>query len=119
MNLSVDGRHAMEIMVTSPEVFARIKPEQWSAAAINLVKKQLVAGKQTREDYLRIKEALGTAVFDKALDALKPLHLKQMAQRIDRGVDIEKVKTGAKALSHIREVLSPSWDKPDTELATT
>ncbi|MEL6569860.1 MAG: hypothetical protein AAFQ22_15705 [Pseudomonadota bacterium] len=118
MSLTVDGRKAVEIMVSSPDVFARIRPEQWSAAAINLAKKQLIAGKQTRSDYLKVREALGSAMFEQALDALKPMHLKQLAQRIDRGVDPEKIKTGAKALAHIREVLSDAWETPGAQLET-
>lgn len=118
MSLTLDGKRALEIMVGSPDVFTRIRPEQWSAAALNLAKKQLTAGKQTREDYLRIRDALGTAMFDHTLDALKPMHLKQLAQRVDRGVDPEKIKTGAKALAHIREVLSEDWQAPETELET-
>lgn len=118
MSLTLDGKHALEIMVGSPDVFARIRPEQWSAAALNLAKKQLIAGKQTREDYLRIRSALGPAMFDHTLDALKPMHLKQLAQRIDRGVDPEKIRTGAKALAHIREVLCEDWQAPETELET-
>lgn len=119
MSLTLDGKRALEIMVGSPDVFARIRPEQWSAAALNLAKKQLTAGKQNREDYLRIRGALGPSMFDLALDALKPMHLKQLAQRIDRGVDPETIKTGAKALAHIREVLSDDWHAPETGLETT
>lgn len=114
----MDGKRALEIMVTSPDVFKKIRPEQWSTAATGLAKKQLIAGKQTRDDYLRIREALGEAMFDHTLDALKPMHLKQLAQRIDRGVDIEKIRTGAKALAHIREVLSDTWTAGDAELQT-
>jgi len=115
MSLMIDGRRALETMVNAPEVFRSIKPEQWSSTAINLAKKQLIAGKQTRDDILKIRETLSPDVFEKTLDALKPMHLKQLARRVDRTVTIEQIRTGKLALEHIRTVLADSWQVPEPE----
>jgi len=111
MSLTVDGRRALQIMVSSPDVFRSIKPDQWSSAAINLAKKQLTAGKQTRDDILRIRETLGRDMFEKTLDALKPMHLQQLARRVDKSVSPAEIRNGPLALRHIRKVLSDDWQQ--------
>ncbi|MEN0078612.1 MAG: hypothetical protein AAF753_05805 [Pseudomonadota bacterium] len=106
MSLMVDGRRVLVAMAEAPGVFRSLKPEHWSAAAINLAKKQVTAGKQTRDDILRIRDALGADVFEKTLDALKPMHLQQLARRVDKAVTPQQIRNGPLALAHIRSVLS-------------
>lgn len=112
MSLTVDGRSVLEIIVNTPEVFSGIPARDWSSAAIKLAKRQVNAGKQTREDILRLRETLGDDVFAKTLDALSAHHMKLLAKRIDPDVDPDEIKTGSMALMHIRTVLKADWNAP-------
>lgn len=109
MSLVVDGRAAFRAMLDAETTFRGIRPRDWSSAAVKLAKRALFAGGQDRSDILAIKIALGDDIFEKALDSLSAHHMKQLARRVDPGLDPELVNTGSTALQHIRAVLSPDW----------
>ncbi|MCI4646411.1 MAG: hypothetical protein MRY64_16640 [Hyphomonadaceae bacterium] len=115
MSLTVDGRAVLETIVNTPDVFSGIPARDWSSAAIKLAKKQVNAGKQTREDILRLRNTLGEDVFAKTLDALSAHHMKMLARRVDPDVDADEIKTASMALTHIRTVLSSDWKAPEPE----
>lgn len=109
MSLTLDGRAAFKAMLDAETVFRGIRPRDWSSAAVKLAKRALFAGGQDRNDILAIRSALGEDIFEKALDSLSAHHMKQLARRVDPGVDAETIATGASALAHIRAVLKPDW----------
>jgi hypothetical protein len=113
MSLTVNGRAVVETIVNTPDVFSGIPARDWASVAIKLTKKQVNAGKQSREDIIRLRETLGEDVFAKTLDALSAHHMKMLARRIDPEVDPDEIKTGSMALMHIRTVLSAEWKAPE------
>lgn len=109
MSLTLDGRAAFKAMLDAETTFRGIRPRDWSSAAVKLAKRALFAGGQDRSDILAIKSELGDDIFEKALDSLSAHHMKQLARRVDPGVDAEAIATGSSALAHIRAVLQPGW----------
>ncbi|MEM6666810.1 MAG: hypothetical protein AAF638_10445 [Pseudomonadota bacterium] len=112
MSLIGDGRTAIRAMLDEANAFAGIPDRDWSSAAIRLAKKQLTAARQTRDDIVSVKTALGDDMFERALDALTAYHVKLLAKRVDPTVDSDTIETASMARTHIRTVLTPDWVQP-------
>ncbi len=105
MSLIVDGKAALAAMLANPVQFVRIRPADWSLAAVKLARKQLVAAGQGINDIRAIREALGADVFNKTLDSLTATQSKQLAARIDPQRKQRDFANGAAALAHIHDLL--------------
>ena len=98
MSLTLDGRAALKAMLDAEMVFSGIAARDWSSAAVKLAKRQINAGRQTRDDILAIRGVLGDDVFEKALDGLSAHHMKLLAKRVDPAAHPDALKTSAMAL---------------------
>lgn len=112
MSLLGDGKAAMAAMVKEAALFPRIKPADWSAAAVRLAKKQVIAAGLTASDLRTIRTAIGAPVFDRTLDDLTAFQAKLLAKRIAPDVTQEDIASKSMALAVIRERLK---SQPATE----
>ncbi|MEE9380738.1 MAG: hypothetical protein V3V03_04970 [Hyphomonadaceae bacterium] len=106
MSLIADGRSALSAMLAQPDLFPRISAADYSAAALKLAKKQIIAGGLSRTDQLALKTALGDDIYEKTLDALTAYQIKLLAKRLDPSATPEALASGSMALDHVRAVLS-------------
>lgn len=106
MALTPDGRAAIHAILAHEDLFPRVKDADLSTAAIKLARKQLIAAGLTRDDLLKLKDALGADMFEKTLDSLTPHHIKLLARRLDKSAPDIEVNTGSSALSYVRQVLA-------------
>jgi hypothetical protein len=111
------GQAALSAILAEDALFPRIKPNDLSAAAIKLARKQVIAAGLGRDDLLRIRTALGGEIFDKTLDSLTPHHVKLLARRLDPSAPEIEVNTGSSALAHVRLILSGAAT-PSAPMAT-
>ncbi len=108
MSLLGDGKAAMAAMVKEAALFPRIKPADWSAAAVKLAKKQVIAAGLTAKDLRTIRSAIGAPVFERTLNDLTAFQAKLLAKRIDPTVTPEEIASKAMALAIIQDRLRAS-----------
>ncbi len=119
MSLIADGRSALSAMLAQPDLFPRISAADYSAAALKLAKKQIIAGGLSRADQLALKTALGDDIYEKTLDALTAYQIKLLAKRLDPSATPEALASGSMALDHVRAVLSGQAVSPVTPTDTS
>ena len=119
MSLIADGRSALNAMLAQPGLFPRISPADYSAAALKLAKKQIIAGGLGHADQLALKTALGEDIYEKTLDSLTAYQIKLLAKRLDPSATPEALASGAMALDHVRAVLSGQAVTPAAQTDTT
>ncbi len=106
MTLTPDGASALRAMLDTPAMFPRLKQPDWTAAAIKLAKKQIIAAGQTTEALIDLQTAIGEDIFQRTLDTLTAHQAKQLAKRIDPDVNQETIASCNMSLRHIRTILN-------------
>ncbi len=106
MSFDANGKTALKAILANTETFSRIKPADYSAVAIKLAKKQVIAAGQTIETLNALKGLLGEGIFERTLDTLTAFQAKQLAKRIDETVTQETIASCSMALVFIRAKLS-------------
>ncbi len=118
MSLIGDGRNALSAMLAQPSLFPRLSAADYSAAALKLAKKQIIAGGLSRADQLALKTALGDDIYERTLDSLTAYQIKLLAKRLDPSATPEALASGAMALDHVRAVLSGQETPPPPQTNT-
>ncbi|MEM0984648.1 MAG: hypothetical protein AAGJ32_00230 [Pseudomonadota bacterium] len=114
MSLLADGKSAVAAMAREDDLFPRIKPADWSAAAVKLAKKQVISAGLTAGDLNAVKGAISPAIFEKTLADLTAFQAKLLAKRIDPSVTQEEIASKSMALIVIRDRLGKADQTSDT-----
>ncbi len=100
------GAVALQSLLQLRTRFDRIDDRDFSAAVVQLARKQLVASGTRAADLKALREAIGDDLFESTLKAMSAYHLRLLAKRLDKKVDPAHIASGPGALEQVRRLLA-------------
>ena len=107
-----DSGTRLDALVSARAEFPKLVEKDFAKAAGILIKKLLVSGGQTKDTIARLRELVGSELFDKELKSLTDRQAMMLAKRIDKGVNQADVSTAELASLHVLRLLDGSARVP-------
>lgn len=109
---------ALETLLKARGRFTKLTDKDYAAATAVLVKKLMVSAGQTTDDMNRLRETVGSELFDTVLKSLTAHQARLLARRLDSSAPDLEVSTAGAACAWILSLLKEPEAEPETETET-